>query len=103
MWSAGIDETAVECGALTVCRLRFISVRTRTAAQRPLCCSRGEQDRPNGLLWAGWCSAVPVPPIIGLPTMLKLEFSLITFTVLITLAWNASLIWAAIYVAPHVF
>ena len=46
---------------------------------------------------------MPVPPIIGLPTMLKLEFSLITFTVLITLAWNATLIWAVIYVAPHVF
>jgi hypothetical protein len=35
--------------------------------------------------------------------MSKLEFSLITFTALITLAWNAALIWAAIYVAPHVF
>jgi hypothetical protein len=35
--------------------------------------------------------------------MLKLDFLLITFGVLITLAWNAVLVWAAIYLGLHVF
>jgi hypothetical protein len=46
----------------------------------------------------------PVPPTLGLRSVSKLFcLLLISFGVLMTLPWIAILIWAAIYLAQHVF
>jgi hypothetical protein len=45
----------------------------------------------------------PVPPTQGLRSVSKLYLLLIAFVVLITLAWITLLVWAAIYLAQHIF